>query len=108
MTLSECYDALNGGHCHIENKIVSLSLSNLPLPNSNLFPLASSNLAEGNGLKINFRTPKKDRRNNTLTRYVFPVFNFAYETPLGLEDLLIVMFRGLDDTGLGGVGGGQY
>jgi len=63
MTLPKYCDALNG-HCHIEKIIVSLSLPNLFLPNSNLFPL-NSNIADKNQLS----TPTKDRCKNNVTSY---------------------------------------
>ena len=61
---------LLNGLCHIEKIIVSLPLSNLFLPNSNLFPL-NSKIAETQWSKNQFSLPMKDRHKNTFTRYVF-------------------------------------
>ena len=59
---------LLNGHCHIEMIIVSLSLSNLFLPNSNLFPL---NLQRQQRSKNQLLYTNERQMQEYITRYVF-------------------------------------
>jgi hypothetical protein len=66
---------LLNGQCHIEKIIVSLSLSNLFLPNSNLFPL-NSNITEMQQSKNQFSYTDKRQTQE----YIHKVCFFMYLT----------------------------
>ena len=68
---------LLNGHCHhVKKMIVSLSLSNLFLPNSTLFPL-NSNIAERQWSKNQFSYTGERQTQEYIHKACFYVFSFA-------------------------------